>query len=160
MAEPGTERGKHAGLAAFQTALLGLTDSIGNKPQTQIRGRGRFAMGAVHIPARSRRSLTRQILDYGAGSDSVAFEPALVYQKGADNGVGKARDRCLVMRLHRADLDDFAIRLDKGDRERDRGIFHPERNSLRRWKDKKHAGVFGERLPEAQTFRLFRSSFG
>jgi hypothetical protein len=36
MAEPGTERGKHAGSAAFQTALLGLTASITNKPQTKF----------------------------------------------------------------------------------------------------------------------------
>jgi len=104
--------------------------------------------------------LTRQILDYGAGSDSVTLEPTLIDQQCVGHGVGKARDRRLVIRLHRANLDDFAVCLDKGDRKRDRGILHPERNSLRRLKDKKHAGVFSKRLPEPQTFRLFRSSFG
>jgi hypothetical protein len=36
MAEPGTERGKHAGEDVFKTALLGLTASVTNTTQTKF----------------------------------------------------------------------------------------------------------------------------
>ena len=78
----------------------------------------------------------------------VSFEPALVHQKSIGNRVGKAWHGRLVVGLHRPDLDNFAIGLNKRDRERDRGIFHPEGNPLGRRKDKKHPGIFSECLPE------------
>ena len=91
----------------------------------------------------------RQILYHRAGGDSVTFEPTLIDQKGVGDGVGKAGYRGLVVGLHRPDLDDFAVLLNKRDREGDGGIFHPERHSLRRRKDKEHPGVFSKGLPEA-----------
>src|ERR1700722_8727189 len=117
--------------------------------QHKYRGRGRVCEALIALSAFRGLGALGQTLDDRPCTDSVAFEPTLLDHQGVGNGVRKARDWCFVIRLHRADLDDFAVRLDKRDREWDRGIFHPERNALRRRKDKKHAGVFSKRLPEA-----------
>ena len=118
------------------------------REQHEYRGRERVCEALTALSAFRGLGALGQTLDDRPCTDSVAFEPTLVDHQGVGNGVRKARDWCFVIRLHRADLDDFAVRLDKRDREWNRGIFHPERNALRRRKDKKHAGVFSKRLPE------------